>query len=106
MATIASVLGRSRNVSSPLGKYSAVVASIVAVSVIIAYLAALLFGSLLGLQAPDVGGLKDLAFIAIGAVFALGGQTSSNAATISAEAAHLRLDAMGAPPAAELAAKG
>lgn len=100
MAVISAAGGRI--VSSPLGKYSAVVASIVAIAVIIAYLAALLFAGVLGLTGADVGGLRDFAFIAVGAVFALGGQQGSNQAAAAAEAAHLRLDALGAPPAADL----
>lgn len=88
--------------ASPLGKYSDLVAAITAVSIVGAYIVVLVAGALLGLD-PDqsaTNNLKDIAFIAVGAVFTLGGKSQgANGTKAIAEAAHARLDAMGAPPA-------
>ena len=55
---------------SPLGKYGQLVAAISAVSIIVAYLVALLIGGIFAIPHDNVAALERLALIATGAVFA------------------------------------
>jgi hypothetical protein len=83
-------------VSSPLGKYAPLVASIAAIGVIGAYLVGVLLGN------GDATNLKDFALIALGAVF--GSATSSYVTTNGLKgdvaALHQRMDSAGVPAAA------
>jgi hypothetical protein len=85
---------------SPLGKYAAPAAALGALGIIGAYLAALLFGTGLAVPVDSVEGLKDLALLAAGALF--GSAVAVNGYKAPVAAAHARLDAMGAPPAAKV----
>lgn len=82
--------------SSPLGQYAPLVASLVAIGVIGAYLAGILLGI------ADAANLKDFALIAVGAVF--GSATSSYVTTNGLKgdvaALHQRMDSAGVPAAA------
>lgn len=79
--------------ASPLGRYSDVVAAIVAL--------ALIFGAMLQHLLPgftgDTAWIDNGALLAIGVV--LGQRATTNGAAKIAAAAHLRLDAIHAPPA-------
>ena len=79
--------------NSPLGKYGAIVAAIIAIGVIGAYLVAVLVGN------ADASNLKDFALIAIGAVF--GSAAGVNGWKRDAVAINARLDKMAVPPAAD-----
>ncbi len=76
--------------NSPLGKYSQVVAASIAVAIIGAYLAAVLFGDWLGIATLNVDRLQVLALIAIGAVF--GSAATVNGVKAPIDAAHNRID--------------
>lgn len=75
---------------SPLGKYSQVVAAIVALSIIGTYLLSLVFGHALVIDSDTLSALKDLALIATGAVF--GSVATVNGLKAPIEAAHKRVD--------------
>jgi hypothetical protein len=79
----------------PLGKYSQLVAAVVAVGII----AAAIGGRFVGVVDPFV---DNLALLAAGAVFGAAASTSVNGAALTA--AHQRLDMLHAPPAAGEAA--
>lgn len=78
--------------NSPLGKYAAAAAAIVAVLLVGTYAV----GTLLAL--PGAGDLKDLAIIATGAV--LGSSVAVNGWKQPVAALHARLDLAGIPAAA------
>ena len=75
--------------SSPLGKYAAVVAAIVSLGVIAAWIIAEFLVSL-GISTNQPAGLKEMAFIAIGQV--LGSAVAVNGWKQPIEAAHHRID--------------
>jgi len=84
-------------VNSPLGKYAPVVAAVVAVMIIGAWIAAELAYGVHILVVPP-SGLKEAALIAIGAVFGSAVVANGHKAPMRAAAvANARLDAMGAP---------
>lgn len=102
--------------SSPFGRYTPAVAAVVAVLVVAAAVAV---HTVTALGMVTIASPADVNFldIAAGAVLALlfgtaygiriggnGAVSAANAALSVAQAAHARLDAVGAPPAAELAA--
>lgn len=76
--------------NSPLGKYSQVVAAVVAITIIGAYLFAVLMKGLLGLDQPSIEDLKILALIAVGAVF--GSAATINGVKAPLDSAHARID--------------
>jgi hypothetical protein len=78
--------------NSPLGRYSQIVAAVVAVGVIGAYLVAILIG-----QPEEAAELKDFALIALGAVF--GSAAALNGYKRDSVALHSRLDKAHIPPA-------
>lgn len=78
-------------VNSPLGKYSQVVASIVALAVIGAYVVAVL------LDIPAAANLQPIALLAVGAVF--GSAAAVNGYKRDQVAIQKRLDAAGVPAA-------
>lgn len=75
---------------SPLGKYAQIVAAVVALSIIGAWLFALLFGALLGLTEDAQAALDRGATFALGAVFASAAVVNGVKEPI--EAAHNRID--------------
>lgn len=75
---------------SPLGKYAQVVAAAMAVTLIVAFVFALLFRRVLGIEEADLQGLKEFALIAAGAVFA--SAAAINGVKEPIEAAHNRID--------------
>lgn len=75
---------------SPLGKYSQIVAAVVALSIIGTYLVALVFGHLLGVDQSSLSALDKLAFLAAGAVF--GAAAAVNGVKEPLESAHNRID--------------
>lgn len=77
---------------SPLGKYAQVVAAAMAITLIVAFVLALLFRRVLDLDDVDVQGLKEFALIAAGAVFASAAVVNGVKEPI--EAAHLRVDVL------------
>lgn len=82
--------------ASPLGRYSAIVAAISAVGIIAAWIVSeFLVG--IGAFATNPSGLKEVALIAVGAVF--GSAVAVNGYKAPLAAAHKRLDLIGAPPA-------
>ncbi len=85
--------------NSPLGKYAAPAAAAASLSIIAAYLLALLLGPVLHLDAGAVSGLKDMALLASGALF--GSAVAVNGYRAPLAAVHKRLDAAGVPPAAD-----
>ena len=78
--------------ASPLGRYSDLVAAIVSVVLVLAAILAHvnLFGAI------DTAWLDTSAGLAVGVI--LGQRATTNGAAKIATAAHVRLDAMGAPP--------
>jgi hypothetical protein len=76
--------------NSPLGKYSQVVAAIVALSIIGAYVLAVFFSRILDLEAFQIENLKTLALIAVGAVF--GSAATINGVKAPLDSAHSRID--------------
>lgn len=75
---------------SPLGKYAQAVAAAMAVTLIVAFVLALLLRRVLELDESDVQGLKEFALIAAGAVFA--SAAVINGVKEPIEAAHKRID--------------
>lgn len=77
--------------NSPLGKYAQLVAAIVAIGTIGAYIAVIVVGALTGADTEaQTGALKDFALIALGAVF--GSFATVNGVKGPVESAHSRLD--------------
>jgi hypothetical protein len=68
-----------------------------AVTLVFAYVFALLFGTVIGVSQTNVQLLQDVALIAIGAVF--GSAVGVNGWKQSVSALHTRLDQLGVPPA-------
>ena len=85
--------------ASPLGTFGPLVAAILAAAVVGVFLLATVFQVPLGLTAADLSSLRELALLALGAVFGLSGGAAANQQAIVA--ANRRLDAIGAPTAAE-----
>lgn len=81
---------------SPLGKYSELVAAVIATGTIASAVAVRIIGAFVG-GIPDTPFLDNLALIATGAVFGAAASTAVNGQSI--EAAHRRLDTIAAPPA-------
>lgn len=75
---------------SPLGKYAQIVAAAMAVTLIVAFVFALIFRRVLGIEGADLQGLKEFALIAAGAVFASAAVVNGVKEPI--EAAHTRID--------------
>jgi hypothetical protein len=86
-------------VNSPLGKYSAPTAAILAIGTIAAYVVALLFQHPLGLTNEQLSPLQLLAVAAFGAVF--GSAVAVNGYKAPVAALHKRMDLAGIPPAAD-----
>lgn len=90
--------------TSPLGRYSDVASTAVAVLVILAWLiihGGIALAVILGhpaATAPDTTQVDLAATLVLGVV--LGQRAATNGAGVQAGAANLRLDAIGAPPAA------
>ena len=76
--------------NSPLGQYAPLVATITSLGIIGAYILSLLFGTTLHIDPSAENSLRDLAFIAVGAVF--GSAVSVNGWKQPLVAAHTRLD--------------
>ena len=76
--------------NSPLGKYSQIVAAAVAILIIGAYIFAVLFKEVLGLDQASIEDLKILALIAVGAVF--GSAATINGVKAPLDSAHQRID--------------
>lgn len=75
---------------SPLGKYAQAVAAAMAITLIVAFVFALIFRRILGVDDADLQGLKEFALIAAGAVFASAAVVNGVKEPI--EAAHTRID--------------
>jgi len=82
--------------ASPLGKYGELVAAIVAILLVVAWLGAE-FAAAIGFASPPDAAVASAAALAIGVI--LGQRATTNGAAKIAAAAHKRLDAIGAPPA-------
>lgn len=80
-------------VNSPLGKYSQVVAATIAIAIIGAWIVSEFMRGL-GIF-DNAASFKDFALIALGAVF--GSAATINGVKAPIDAAHRRLDAIGAP---------
>lgn len=80
------------NMNSPLGQYAPIIASIVAILCVGAYVIALLFGHTLDVSEASTGALQLIAFIAIGAVF--GSAVATNGWKQPLASAHDRIDAL------------
>lgn len=76
--------------NSPLGKYGQAVAAILALSIVGAYLFALLFGQYIRVSVEAVNTLDKAAFLAMGAVF--GAAAAVNGVKAPIESAHSRID--------------
>lgn len=76
--------------NSPLGKYSQQVAALLAVVCVAAFILATIFRNVLGLEETDLAHLKELALIAVGAVF--GAVAAVNGVKHPIESAHSRID--------------
>jgi outer membrane lipoprotein SlyB len=89
--------------STPLGRYGPLVASATAGLAVLAYLTGALFGGAIGTTPGDLAGLKEIALIALGAVFGstVGAAVSTNGLQRDVVAAHHRLDKANVPPADE-----
>jgi len=85
--------------SSPLGNFGPLVAAIVGIAVILAFVLATLFQGFLGLVGTDLSSLRELALLALGAIFGLSGGAAAGSQAVAA--ANRRLDAIGAPTAAQ-----
>jgi hypothetical protein len=88
-------------VNSPLGKYGQLVAAALAVVIVLAWIVAEFIHGL-RIMATQPAGLKEVALIAVGAVFGAAATVNGvkgdiMAADSKAEIAHARLDAAGAP---------
>lgn len=77
-------------VVSPLGRYAPIIASAVVVAIVAAFLIALLLGPVLGITDSDKQSLRELALIALGALF--GSVATVNGVKKTLDAAHRRLD--------------
>lgn len=88
---------KGRRVNSPLGQYGPLVASVTALAVIGAFILAVFVRTALGMIDADINSLRELALLALGAVFGAASAVASNRSEIAA--ANKRLDALGAPPA-------
>jgi hypothetical protein len=78
-------------INSPLGKYGQAVAAVIAVGVIGAYVFVVVAGQLLGSDTNAAErSLKDVALIALGAVF--GSAAAVNGVKAPIDAAHRRID--------------
>ena len=91
----------SRDVNSPLGKYGQIVAALLAVLIIASWITAE-FLNLLQVATGQPSGLKEVALIAVGAVFGAaatvnGVKSDIEAVDHKAGLAHARLDGAGAP---------
>jgi hypothetical protein len=88
-------------VNTPLGTYGPLAAAIIAAAVVLGFIAAVLFRTTLGLADVDVNSLKELALIALGAVFGstVGAVVSTNGLKREVAALHHRADVGGLPPA-------
>lgn len=87
--------------NSPLGKYGQVVAAVLAVLIVAAWIGAEYLHAL-GLMPGQPAGLKEVALISVGAVFGStatinGVKPAIEAGDRKAEQAHTRLDVIGAP---------
>lgn len=80
----------------PLGKYSQIVAAVLASFIIISAVATRIIGAFTGVLIATPF-LDNLALIAMGAVFGAAASTAVNGNAI--QAAHRRLDEIAAPPA-------
>lgn len=78
--------------NSPLGQYAPVVAAVVSVGVIGAYVLALIFHSALGIEDADLTALSILAVAAFGAV--IGSAVAVNGWKQPVQALHSRVDAL------------
>lgn len=76
--------------NSPLGKYSQLVAAIVAVAIIGAYILAVMLKNIFGMDQASIEDLKILALIAVGAVF--GSAATINGVKAPLDSAHQRID--------------
>lgn len=76
--------------NSPLGKYSQIVAAVIAITIIGAYIVAVLFRNVFQLDGADIENLKILALIAVGAVF--GSAATINGVKAPLDSAHSRID--------------
>lgn len=81
--------------SSPLGKYAAPAAAIGSLSIIAAYLFALVFGQIFGITHDAVSSLEKIAYLAAGALF--GSAVAVNGYKAPLTAMHKRLDEAGIP---------
>jgi uncharacterized membrane protein len=86
--------------NSPLGQYAPLVATLSALGIIGAYLAALVFGPAIGVTDANIQSLQGLAFVAVGAVF--GSAVSVNGWKQPLAAVHKRLDEAGIPAAGDV----
>ena len=91
--------------TNPLGRYGPIVASGVGAFVVVAFVLATIFAQNLGLTDSGLQSLRELALLSLGAIFglspAIGAQSQAREAEAVAEAAHARLDELGAPRAAK-----
>lgn len=78
--------------NSPLGRYSAPAAAAASLTIILAYLIALIFGSVLTVDAASLDGLKTLALLAAGALF--GSAVAVNGYKAPLNALHSRVDTL------------
>ena len=83
--------------SSPLGRYAAPTAAIIAIGIIGAWVVAEMLAGMGVIE--RVGDLHCAALVALGAVF--GSAVAVNGVKQDVAATHKRLDALGAPPAAD-----
>lgn len=84
-------------VTSPLGQYGPLIAAVTAVGVIGAFILSVFVQGVLGMPDTSVQSLRELALLALGAVFGSAATISASHAEIST--ANKRLDAIGAPSA-------
>lgn len=87
----------------PLGKYSQMVAAVLATFIVVAAVAMRIIGVFVTGTVFSVPFIDNAAWVALGAVFGASAATSVNGNQI--QAAHRRLDQISAPPADYLAAK-
>ncbi len=85
--------------NSPLGQYAPLVAATSAVGIIAAWIVAEFLAALSAGAIPQPAGLKEVALIAIGAVF--GSAVAVNGYKAPLAAAHKRMDQAGLPPAGD-----
>jgi hypothetical protein len=82
--------------TSPLGKYAQAVAALLAIFCVVSWVVSEYLSGLGIMQGPPPG-LKEVALIAVGAVF--GAQAAVNGVKPAIDAAHTRLDKIGVPSA-------